>query len=356
MVGFEPLLELPKPQELFLTVRYFPKPAMCFCKISCFENVWNKIHFLCFRLPIVSFILTYFCLPESPAWLTSKGRHEEAAAIMVRIHGSTTASKPKTTQTPPENNKSVIRSLFSASTLRPFLIMNLFFFFQQFSGTFVVVFYAVDIVQEAGITFDPFLAAIIIGLTRFLVTVVVSFVSNRYGRRPPAIVSGAGMTLCMGCLATFLYISSTNSILPTTAERLAWLPVVSLILYILTSTIGFLTIPWAMVGEVFPTKVRGVAAGLTTFCAYFYSFIIIKIYPDMLQSLSRYGLFFFYGGISVLGTIFVVFFLPETKGRDLQEIEEQFKRKKKRIIRDVEEEKPLHEISNGVSIVPSNHK
>jgi len=227
--------------------------------------------------------------------------------------------------------------------------MNLFFFFQQFSGTFVVVFYAVDFVIEAGINFDPYIAAILIGLIRFLVTIVVSFVSNKYGRRPPSIVSGAGMTLTMGALATFLYLCSTGGISKETSESISWFPVLCIMLYILTSTIGFMTLPWAMVGEVYPTKVRGVAAGLTTCLAYVYSFIIVKIYPFMVQSLERYGLFFFYGGMSVLGTIFVVIFLPETKGKDLQEIEDQFKGKKKRKdFENVEEAKPLHSKSNIV--------
>lgn len=299
-------------------------------------------------LPILSFTLTFFFLPESPAWLANKGRHEDAAKIMLKIHGKADYSKPKQQESSPA--KPLLRVFFSAATLKPFLIMNLFFFFQQFSGTFVVVFYAVDIVKEAGINFDPYIAAILIGLIRFLVTIVVSFVSNRYGRRPPAIVSGAGMTLTMGSLATYLYLSSTGAI----AEDMAWFPVVSLMLYILTSTIGFLTLPWAMVGEVYPARVRGLAAGLTTCFAYFCNFIIVKIYPSMLFSLQRYGLFFFYGGVSVLGTIFVVLLLPETKGRDLQQIEEHFKGKKKKVVElDEEEARPLQSLSNNVVIVPS---
>lgn len=268
---------------------------------------------------------------------------------MLKIHGTVNHVKAKPSDHAPE--KPLLRVFFSAATLKPFLIMNLFFFFQQFSGTFVVVFYAVDIVKEAGINFDPYIAAILIGLTRFIVTIVVSFVSNRYGRRPPAIVSGAGMTLTMGCLATYLYLSSTGVI---AEDEFTWFPVVSLMLYILTSTIGFLTLPWAMVGEVYPARVRGLAAGLTTCFAYICNFIIVKIYPAMLISLQRYGLFFFYGGVSVLGTIFVVLLLPETKGRDLQQIEEYFQKKKKKVVQgDEEEARPLQIVSNSAVIVPA---
>lgn len=105
-----------------------------------------------------------------------------------------------------------------------------------------------------------------------------------------------------------------------------WISTFCLLAYIVTSTFGFLTIPFTMLPELFPQRVRGVTAGLTVCVAYFFAFIAIKAYPSMLVLLGNEFIFLFYGIVSLLGTLFVYFILPETKGKTLQEIENLFKR------------------------------
>lgn len=284
-------------------------------------------------------------LVETPSWLLSKGKLEKAERNFKILRGV-----PKNSEMPTvvsnefeimskkykidnkdnhsNEKKSILKLFFRKGAIKPFIIMNLFFFFQQFSGIFVVIFYAVQIVVESGVSWDPYLITILIGICRLLVTVCMGYICKRYGRRPPSIVSGAGMTICMACLATYLFLSDTGQISEEWEGFVDWIPAVSLILFILTSTIGFLTLPWAMIGEVFPSDVRGFAAGLTVCFAYIFNFIIVKAYSDMRDALSSYGVFFFYGAFSVFGTIFVVLFLPETQGKTLLEIEEYFSRKK----------------------------
>lgn len=101
-----------------------------------------------------------------------------------------------------------------------------------------------------------------------------------------------------------------------------------LLIYIITSTFGFLTIPFTMLPELFPQRVRGLTAGITVCIAYFLSFIVIKSYPSMLNWMGNGMIFLFYGIVSLLGTLFVHLVLPETKGKSLQEIENLFKEKR----------------------------
>ncbi|KAK6644733.1 hypothetical protein RUM43_001002 [Polyplax serrata] len=220
--------------------------------------------------------------------------------------------------------RNILKLFFRSNTIKPFIIMNMFFFFQQFSGIFVIIFYAVDVVIDSGVTMNPYIITILIGAFRVIITILMSYINKKYGRRPPSIVSGAGMTICMAVLATYLYFKNTGKISEETIHTLGWIPATSLLLYIVTSTIGFLTLPWAMIGEVFPPEVRGFAAGLTTCMAYIFNFIVVKVYPDMVDAMTEYGVFFFYGSFSLLGTIFVIAFLPETQGKTLAEIEEYF--------------------------------
>lgn len=179
-------------------------------------------------------------------------------------------------------------------------------------------FHQVDVVKEAGVTMDPFVVTVFIGLTRLLFTVIAGWTSRHFGRRPCSLISGSGMTVSLLVLAGHLYFkvnqseglydmdvptttvnySSTIAFMNSTVMRLvngsdlvpvnnlttsgllagpsdkSLVPVISILIYILTSTIGFLTLPWSMLGEVFPTKIRGVNFAIINLFLYiyFYSF------------------------------------------------------------------------------------
>jgi facilitated trehalose transporter len=107
----------------------------------------------------------------------------------------------------------------------------------------------------------------------------------------------------------------------------SWIATFCLLAYIVTSTLGFLTIPFTMLPELFPQRVRGLTAGLTVCFAYFMSFIAIKAYPTMLHVMGNNLIFIFYALVSFIGILFARFVLPETKGKTLQEIENLFKRR-----------------------------
>lgn len=206
--------------------------------------------------------------------------------------------------------------------------MITFFAFQQFSGIFVIIVYGAKFAIEAGVSINPMLCTVFIGITRVVTTLLMGFVSDKYGRKPPAIVSGIGMAVCMYALAGCVW----N---PTKGTSYDWLPGVLVIGFFFFATLGFLTLPFAMIAELFPQRFRGFGSGLTIFAGYTMSFVIIKLYPDMIEIMGNGILFMFYGTVSLVGIGFVYFVLPETKGKSLQEIEERFRGKH---VEDVAEE------------------
>lgn len=268
----------------------------------------------------------------------SRGRVVEAEAAMRSIRGKPwgisrqenleqdmeTMITPEALQDTSSGWKGTLIFLKRPEAYKPLLIMNAFFFFQQFSGIFVIIFYAVTIAKEAGVNFDSYLAAVFIGVSRLIMTVVTSFASRRYGRRVLCNVSGVCMTLSVSGLT--LYLTLTHDLILTDATY-GWWPILALVMYILSSTVGFLTLPWAMIGEVFPVRIRGPASGVTTCMAYAFSFFTLKMYPDMKHGWGNHGLFTFYSAIALAGTICMYVYLPETRGRTLQEIEEDFRGK-----------------------------
>jgi hypothetical protein len=288
---------------------------------SLFPQDWQVVAGLCAVLPVISVVVVWL-LPESPVWLAGRGRIVEAEASFKRLRGVEMPRHELEALMERQQTSSPAATLSDVllpEVWKPLLILNTFFLFQQLSGVYVVVFYAVDIAQEAGVNTDAYLVAVLIAATRLLCTIAVSYATVRFGRRPLTILSGVGMTLCMCALIVHLHQGVTT---------LVWFPAITLILYILTSTIGFFTMPWAMLGELFPLRFRGLAGGITSCCAYFFSFVTIKVYPQMKHTLGSEGVFYFYGVAVLLGTVFVWFCLPETQGKTLDEVKLLFTKKR----------------------------
>ncbi|XP_058060057.1 facilitated trehalose transporter Tret1-like [Anopheles bellator] len=294
-----------------------------------FKSDWRFVCAICGIFTVVS-LLTVLPLPESPSWLVSKKRMIKAERCLKVVRAIKEDNHPeiraeldaledniarfRSSQT----KKSKIDQLKKPEVYKPLAIMCTFFFFQQFTGIFVIIVYAASFSIEAGVAIDPFLSAVFVGLTRVVTTVLMSFISDKFGRRPPALFSGFGMACCMFGLALC-------AIFPVKGTTLGWIPTVLLVAFIFTATLGFLTLPFSMNAEVYPTKIRGFASGLTIFFGYTMSFIIIKVYPSLVETIGNANVFIMFGCLSVLGIAFVYFFLPETKGRTLEEIENRFR-------------------------------
>jgi hypothetical protein len=311
---------------------------MVYAMGSLFQDNWRLVAGICSFFPAVSIAAVWYMLPESPVWLVSRGWIQEAEASMRRTRGV-----PREASFPDDLQQELEAMMNSSTRLdkksswknrlifikepeayKPLLIINALFFFQQFSGIFVIIFYAVTIAKEAGVNFDSYLAAVLIGVCRLIMTVVISFASRRYGRRVLCNTSGVCMTVSIVGLS--LYLNLTHDRILTDATY-GWWPIMALMMYILSSTAGFLTLPWAMIGEVFPVRIRGPASGVTTCMAYVFSFVILKMYPEMKHLLGTHGLFTFYSTVALAGTICMYVYLPETQGRTLQQIEEHFRGK-----------------------------
>ncbi|XP_043598439.1 facilitated trehalose transporter Tret1-2 homolog isoform X1 [Bombus pyrosoma] len=305
-----------------------------------FKDDWRMVALMCALFPLVSAVLTLAIVLETPIWLRDRGRLDEALQVLKKFRGI-----PKDVPPPPQLNEELkprpqrkkqnfMKHMLKRNAMVPFAILLGYFFFQQFSGLFIIVYYAVDIIQSAGVTIDPNLGAVLIGLTRLVGTLLVSCMSGKLGRRKPSIVSGSAMTIFMGVLSVYLLMKDKGY----SINDGGLIPVICILMYIFGSTFGFLVIPFAMVGEVYPTKVKEALSGLTTCINYIFSAITVKTYPDMEAAMGRHGVFIFFTVLSFLGTLFVTFFLPETKGKTLREIEDMFSRKKE-VVDSPEEEK-----------------
>ncbi|CAL1682959.1 unnamed protein product [Lasius platythorax] len=291
---------------------------------------WRLVALMCALFPVMAIALIVLVIPESSLWLRDQNRPEEALEVMKKFRGI-----PKDQPAPAEllfelkprlqkKNQNLLQHLVKRSSLVPFVIMLSYFFFQQFSGIFIVIYNAVAIMDKSGIQIDPYIGAVLIGASRFTVSLLTAGISRKFGRRIPSMISGVGMTIFMGILSLYLFLAENGTVMPDNGV----IPVVCLMLYIFMSTLGYLIIPFAMVGEIFPPKVKDILSNLTVAIGYGFSAITVKMYPDMLRLMSMQGVFLFFAIISFVGVIFILLFLPETKGKTLREIEDMFSKKK----------------------------
>lgn len=237
--------------------------------------------------------------------------------------------------------ESLLQKFAMPEFFKPLGIMVGFFAFQQFSGLFVLIVYAVKFSLEAGVVIDPFLCAVYIGIVRIVGTLLVGVLMDRFGRRLPAMFSGVMMAVCMFGIGW--YIASGSS-------AASWLPVLLILTYIFASSLGLLTLPFTMMAEVFPQRFRGLASGITIGALYSMSFVVTKLYPTMVNEMGTVNVFVFYGVVSISSVVFVFFVLPETKGKTLEQIEDIFKKRER--FEDVNENLML--TGNGKAVANKN--
>jgi hypothetical protein len=312
---------------------------------SLFQENWRLVAGICSFFPAVSIAAVWYMLPESPVWLVSRGRIHEAETSMRSIRGVPRgASFPDDLQQELEamthsntrlDKKSSWKDrlifLKRPEAYMPLLIMNALFFFQQFSGIYVVIMYTVTIVRETGVQVDGYLVTVLIGIARLVMSLTISYASTRCGRRLLLNISGVGMTLSVGLLAGFLILTHDEVIGPEKVRTFGWVPITALLLAVMMGTLGFMTLPFAMLGEVFPAKIRGWACGVTTFIGTIYFFLAVKLFPQMKYWIGFHNVCTMYTAVIAIGTVFAYFYLPETRGKTLKEIEDFFRGHKDKV-------------------------
>ncbi|XP_026818603.1 facilitated trehalose transporter Tret1-like [Rhopalosiphum maidis] len=296
---------------------------------------WDTLAFLNATMPAMALLLAFF-IPESPTWLiSSKNDEMRCRASLRRVRDSkcdvdTEFNDLRMSSRMDESLsfKEKLRLISRPSAYKPFLIVSIYFLLSQFSGLNVVTFYAVDVIRDSGSTIDKYVATIVLGIIRLVFTVIGCMLMWRLGRKPLSYISSMGCGISMLCFAGYMYQNVTWVAAGQPASN-TWFPIVCLFVFYACSTIGYLIVPWVMIGEVFPRQIRGMLGGVATCVGHFSIFIVLQTYPILQELVTKSGTFAVYGSVSILSTVFFYYFCPETKNKTLQEIEDSFCHKKK---------------------------
>lgn len=259
-------------------------------------------------------------LKDTPRWLVSKGRFDEAKEVFNKIEPELNAEKEieaiKLTLKP-QNENTNEKFTLKKWMIMPFVVGVGIMFAQICTGINTIIYYAPTIFKTAG--FDSNMNAIYattgIGVVNFLTTVVAIFLIDRLGRKPLLYI---GLTGIMFSLASLGCAFRYEEIL---GDSLKWVAVGSLVTYIICFAFSLGPIAWLLISEVFPLKIRGVAMSICTLANFAFNFFVVGSFPILLNRLGGDLTFWGFAVVSFLCIVFVYYCVPETKGISLEKIE-----------------------------------
>lgn len=216
------------------------------------------------------------------------------------------------------SGKASIKDLFAVKSNRVALIICLcLMLFQQVSGINAIIFYTVPIFESAGSNMDPAVCSIIVGVVQVLMTFASTLLIEKAGRRILLLQSTIIMGLCLTAVGVYFNLKAGGS----DVSAIGWLPLVSVVLFIISFSLGFGPIPWMMMGELFSAEVKGIASSIAVMFNWTLVFIVTKCFGLMNEQLGSDVTFWIFAGCMAIGTLFVALKVPETKGKSNAEIQ-----------------------------------
>ena len=261
-------------------------------------------------------------MKDTPRWLISKNRIEEAKQALLKIDLNSDVDKEieDVKQTLSDNNENN-KFIFKKWMIMPFVVGIGMMFTQICTGINTIIYYAPTIFKSAG--FDSNITAIYatagIGVVNFLMTVVAIFFTDRLGRKPLLYFGLTGIMLSLFALA------GSFGFAEMLGDSAKWISVSCLVTYIICFAMSLGPVAFILVSEVFPLNIRGFSMSICVLSNFAFNFLVVASFPILLNRIGGAWTFSIFGIVSVLCIIFVYFFVPETKGISLEQIEYNWK-------------------------------
>ena len=325
---------------------------------------WKTITLISTSVPIVAIICLFF-VPESPYWLIMKKRDEDARKSLMWLRGWLKTAdgikqefddlhKTLTMPTSNENEESSWKAFGRRTFILPYFVCTLAFFIGHFSGMTTLQTYAVSIFAQLKAPVDKYFATMLLGIVELVGTGFCVILVRFVGKRKLTFFSLLGCSFCFFSTAIYAFFireitgeevvqssaklqaeNASNStdllnftstaspvflqgfsnnteseIIEIQENELSWIPLTLLLASALLSHSGIRLLPWMLIGEVFPARIRGIASGLTGGTSYIFGFLANKLFLSMVGGLTLPGTFLLYSCVSAVGCILLFFLLP----------------------------------------------
>ncbi|CAO1301071.1 unnamed protein product [Diamesa serratosioi] len=314
---------------------------------------WRQLAMLVSVAPMMLFV-TVIYIPETPSFLVLKGRDEDAYRSLQWLRGpnknvelelDTIRNNIRTSRFNKDNSsnlssavnhsgmsfKTILANIKSvlknARLVRPVLITCGLMIFQRFTGANSFGFYAVKIFRQTFSGMNPHGGAVAVAFVQLLASMLSGLLIDTVGRIPLLITSSVTMSLSLASFGSFVhYEQNRMNDLEAAAGNNDWIPLLCVLIFTIAYSLGISPISWLLIGELFPLEYRGIGSSIATSFSYFCAFLGVKTFVDFQEMLGLDGAFWLFACISCVGLFFVIMVVPETKGKDLDEMDPKFMR------------------------------
>lgn len=281
---------------------------------------WNEVMgwrwmFGFMAIPAIGFFALIFMVPESPRWLVKKGRKDEAERVLTMVGGSQYAKNEVADISSTISNEEVakvnVRELFEPKLFKIILLGMFLAIIQQWSGLNSIFAYSHQIFKDAGISVSGTMLSLVFqGITMLVFCVVAMFVVDHIGRKSLMIIGTLGISIIHLLIGMSFHYQKTGISV-----------VILVMLAIAVYAMTLAPIVWVLLSELFPNRVRGVAMGISVVALWVGYLILTYTFPIMREHIGIAKTFWIYSAFLFIAFLVVLFALPETKGKSLEQIE-----------------------------------
>ena len=280
------------------------------------ENNWRWM-LLVMAVPAVLLFFSLFLIPESPRWLVARQRNDEALKVLIKTSGAEPAYYEllEIEQTLKNQEEAKYAELFLPK-IRPLLFIGIILaVFQQITGINTIMYYAPKIFANVGQSNDiALLQTIAIGATNVFFTLLAMSLIDRFGRKLLILVGSGGMMLMLMGLSALYFLKLTSGVLV----------LVFIIGYIAFFSASLGPAVWVIIAELFPNRLRSKGMSIAVMSLWMACILVTITFPMMLERLSGGITFLIFALICLANLLYIWKYVPETKGKTLEELEKQF--------------------------------
>lgn len=272
-------------------------------------------------LPALLLLVLLFFVPESPRWLTKQNRSNEALEILTRVDGAEYAkTELLEIKDALAHESGSLKQLFQPGMKIVLVIGIVLAVLQQVTGINVFLYFGTEIFKKMGSdTNAALLQTVVVGTVNLTFTIIAIWMVDRLGRKPLMMIGSVGMGLSLLGMGLVAYYQKTD----------LWV-LLFILGYIACFALSVGPVTWVILSEIFPTRIRGRAMAIATVCLWVANYLVSQTFPMMeennwlLEKFHHAFPFWLYGIFCVALVTFVWRFVPETKGKTLEEIEKHW--------------------------------
>ncbi|ARN57993.1 sugar porter family MFS transporter [Sedimentisphaera salicampi] len=286
-----------------------------FIELNTAEDSWRWM-FTAEAVPGGLFLATLFFIPETPRFLVKIGKTAKAGSVLCKIENEQYASKEieNIKKTLAHVRKGSLKDLLEPRLLRIVIIGALLGVFSQISGVNAVLFYAPQIFEATGIEFSAsLLQSTFIGLVFIIFSFIPLLLVDKAGRKKILLIGMACMAGSLAVISTFFVMDKTNS----------FGILIAVLCYVAAYAGSIASVTWIVLSEIFPNRIRAEAMAVANLCLWSANTLLTLTFPILEEKYGIQTPFIAYTVICVIIFFFVLYYIPETKGKSLEEIEEE---------------------------------